>query len=116
MLYQKLDEALWCSFHAMNHKCPYNQHIWDQPAGRQTPLSMPDKRPAARGPAEIEQEIAFKRDQIARLRPQADAIDQAIDDLSDEIAALQSELDDEQDIGSMRETARDRAWHRWRSL
>ncbi len=72
--------------------------------------------------AELEAEIQSLKDRRAAVEAEADrahdfdiidAAMQASDDLSDEIGRLRRELDEIQDIVSMRERARDQAYGQW---
>jgi len=75
--------------------------------------------------ADLEAEIDVLRDRRAALEEQAERaqdIDimevalQARDDITDEICALQRELDDLSDAAAMRQMRRDRAWFAGRTL
>ncbi len=74
---------------------------------------------------ELEAEIEALKDRRAAVEAEADrAHDYEIieaafvtsDELSNQIAVLTRELDELNDIGLMRENARDRAWHQGRTL
>ena len=75
--------------------------------------------------ADLEAEIETLKDRRAAVEAEAErawdidimeAALQASDDLSNQIAALRRELDELNDMASMRGTARDRAWHQGRTL